>query len=153
MSVNATTMRSRLDAHGISVPEGQPKALLAAYGDLVKSLGGKYSAPVKSTPTPAKAAAPVKAKPAPANCGCGCGQPTITAKATFLAGHDARHAGNLARAIVAGEDVTEPYGRLSERLQAKVDSLVEAWAKQAKVKAAKEAAKAAYEAALAEATK
>lgn len=70
--------------------------------------------------------ATVKAKPAPANCACGCGAPTITAKAVFLSGHDARHAGNVGRALAANpKDAAALKARdaLSEKLQAKADAI------------------------------
>lgn len=98
--------------------------------------------------TPAKP----EPKPAPTNCGCGCGKPTISTKARFLAGHDARHAGNIARALVADptdKQARDARDRSSERLQSKIDGLVTAWAEQKRVKDAKAAAKAAYESALA----
>lgn len=105
-------------------------------------------------PTPA----PAKTKPAPANCGCGCGQPTVTERALFLSGHDARHAGVVGRALAANPDDAQAkaaYDRMSDRLKVKTDgirrtALERAAAKQAKV-AARKAAEAAYAAALKEA--
>lgn len=108
-------------------------------------------APAEPTPAPAKPAAP---KPAPANCGCGCGQPTVTAKARFLSGHDARFAGMVGR----GETVpTDEQARLiTPALQAKIDGIRQTTAKKAAAKqareAAKAAAKAAYDKAMAAAT-
>lgn len=91
-----------------------------------------------------------KATPAPANCGCGCGVPTVSAKATFLAGHDARHAGNLGRALAANPDDAQAvaaYKAASPKLQAKIRKVEEtAKRKAASKEAAKEAKVAAKEA-------
>lgn len=114
----------------------------------------------KKNTNPAPAATPAVDKaPAPSFplCGCGCGVPTVTAKALFLSGHDARHAGVLGRALAATPDDTDlnaAYDRLSDRLRAKVDGIrATAERKQAEKEArlaAKAASKAAYEAALTE---
>lgn len=111
--------------------------------------------PARPTGKPAEAPA---AKPAPANCGCGCGAPTITAKAVFLSGHDARHAGVIGRALAANptdEAALASLARMSPVLQAKTNAITKtALAKVAKKAAAakaKEAAKAAYDKALADA--
>lgn len=107
---------------------------------------------VEATPT-------APAKPAPANCGCGCGAPTVTAKARFLSGHDARHAGNLARLQIGGTDISEALAapQMSDRLRKKVADIV---AKDRTRKAAKAAAaearkvaQAAYDKAMSEALK
>jgi hypothetical protein len=93
-------------------------------------------------------------------CGCGCGVPTVTAKATFLSGHDARHAGALGRALVANpadEAALTRLASLTPALQAKVARFIETAnrkeaekaAKAAARDAAKAAAKAAYDAHLA----
>lgn len=99
----------------------------------------KATAP-KATPTPK--APPVKQ--APSNCGCGCGKPTITAKAAFLSGHDARHAGVLGRAFGTGTATPEmqaAYDRLTDRLKEKVDGIAKTAKRNQAVKDAKEAAK------------
>ena len=101
-------------------------------------------------PTPAPA--PAKDRPAPANCGCGCGVPTVTAKATFLAGHDARHAGTVGRGLAAtpdDADLLAAYERMTPALQAKTDKIRETAESKNRIKAAREEAKRAYEAALA----
>lgn len=114
-------------------------------------------------PTPAAKPAPAKVakpKPTPANCACGCGQPTVTSKATFVAGHDARLAGILGRALATEEGLTETqqkqYDAMSDRLRAKADRVVETIRNREQVKAAKAAARdlarAAYKQALADAT-
>lgn len=115
-------------------------------------------------PTPAKETAPKAApakvadKPAPANCRCGCGQPTVTTKATFVSGHDARLAGVLGRKVAEGtltEQEQTLLNSLSDKLQAKVAKVADTArgreAKKAAAKAAKAVAKAAYEQALADA--
>lgn len=106
--------------------------------------------------TPAPAAARVAQ-----NCGCGCGAPTITDRALFLSGHDARLAGVVGRGLVSTDEATREAAQarletLSPALKAKAQRVVEtaerkAADKAAKAKAreaAKQAAKAAYEAAL-----
>lgn len=110
-----------------------------------------------ATPAPE---AKVATKPAPSNCRCGCGQPTVTAKATFVAGHDARLAGRLGRALAVNpkdEAALKVLATLTDRLQAKVEGVRVTAVKKAAAKEAREvakaAAKAAYEKALADATK
>lgn len=116
----------------------------------------------KNTATPTRKATPAKARKAPApapapkpaavpaNCGCGCGAPTITARAAFLAGHDARMAGVLGRAIGSGTATPEQhaqYDRASAPLRAKIDGIAATAKRKAATKAAKDAAKAAAAAA------
>lgn len=97
----------------------------------------------KPTPTPAVK----QAKPAPSNCACGCGAPTITAKAAFLSGHDARFAGRVGRGEITLNEHQQAVLKASPRLQAKVDGIIRTTAKRAAEKAAREAAaKAAKEA-------
>lgn len=109
-----------------------------------------------TTPAPA-----TKPAPAPANCGCGCGQPALTAKGTFLPGHDARLAGVLGRAIgdgTATDAQRERVTSLSPALAAKVvrialgeaNKKVERDAKAAAKVAAEKAYKETFEAYLAE---
>lgn len=107
-----------------------------------------------NTNTPAKPAnTPAKAKPAPANCGCGCGAPTVTARALFLSGHDARFAGRVGRGEITPTKAQAAILADSPKLQAKVAGIRETAKRKAAEKAAREAAKAAakaaYEAALA----
>lgn len=121
----------------------------------------------KNTPAPAAAAAPAPEAPAsaapapaPANCRCGCGAPTVRPSASYLPGHDARHAGQVGRALLAGADEATALAALpTPALRAKAQGLV-ATARQREAKkaagaqaraAAQAAAKAAYAAALAEA--
>lgn len=134
---SAQAMRAALRKAGLPVPTGDPKALIAAFQAIPAT-------PKASTSKP-------KGKPAPANCGCGCGSPTITSKATFLAGHDARHAGVLGRGLAAtpdDADLKAAYARLTAPLQVKVDKIRETATRKAGVKAAREVAKAAYAEAL-----
>lgn len=96
----------------------------------------------KQTTPAAKPAAPA----APANCACGCGAPTITAKALFVSGHDARLAGVLGRALAADPADKAAQARLealSPALQAKALSVKATADRKAAEKAAKAAAKAA----------
>lgn len=118
-----------------------------------------------STPTAPAAAAPEQAKvtapaPAPANCRCGCGAPTVRPSASYLPGHDARHAGAVGRSLLAGADEATALAALpTEALKEKARGLVRtAQARQAKQSAGKQAraaaqaaAKAAYAKALADA--
>jgi hypothetical protein len=102
-------------------------------------------------------ATPVKTKPAPANCGCGCGAPTITAKARFLSGHDARFAGQVGRGEVEPTPAQQAILDASPALAAKVEKVrltaaTKAAAKQAR-EVAKAAAKRAFDEAMAEALK
>lgn len=120
----------------------------------------KPAASTKATAKPAPAPVEAPAAPAqPANCRCGCGAPTVTARALFLSGHDARFAGDLGRRLAASEvgpereALTAEVDALSPALKAKVLKIAETANRKAAEKAAKAAAraaaKAAYEAALA----
>lgn len=109
----------------------------------------------KATRKPAAAATAKPAKPAAAPvsfplCGCGCKVPTVTAKARFLSGHDARFAGLVGRGEVV--PTPEQQALVTPALQGKIDGIRATAAKRAATKAAKaaakEAAKAAYAAAL-----
>lgn len=102
-------------------------------------------------PTPAPAKTPVKAKPAPANCGCGCGAPTITAKARFLSGHDARFAGAVGRGETTPTEAQQAILDASPALAAKVEKVRLTAVRKAAVKASREVAKAAAKAAFDEA--
>jgi hypothetical protein len=64
-----------------------------------------------------------KAKPEPEPCLCGCGKPTVTTKASFIAGHDARLASRLVNAALEAE---AQLGRMPTRDEA--DSI--GWAHQ-----------------------
>lgn len=103
----------------------------------------KPAAPTKSAP------APTPTKPAPAApatfplCGCGCGVPTVTAKARFLSGHDARFAGQVGRGEVPLPLTAAQAALVSPALQAKIDGIRETQAKRNAAKAARAAAKAA----------
>lgn len=92
-----------------------------------------------TTPTPAPAEVPAKA--APANCACGCGQPTVTDRARFLSGHDARFAGRVGRGEI--EPTPEQLAVVTPALQSKIDGIRETAKRRSAEKAAKVAAKAA----------
>ncbi len=102
----------------------------------------KRTPTAKQTPPAAK-----QAKPTPSNCACGCGAPTITAKAAFLPGHDARLAGVLGRLLAntpLGKDreaVTTRINALSPALKAKTLKIADTEAKRLARKAAQEAAR------------
>lgn len=118
----------------------------------------------KPATTPAKVAdktapaKPAEPKPAPANCKCGCGAPTVTSKALFLSGHDARLAGRLGRQAATKEGLSDAdvalLDSLTDRLQAKVETVRMTAIKKAVAKEAREqaksVAKAAYEQAMAD---
>ncbi len=156
-SRNATvpTQKARLVEFGwdeAEVASMTPKERKAAYLAL---LDGKAPVVVPDA-DPTDAEDPQDrptSKPTPRNCGCGCGHPTVTAKARFLSGHDARFAGRVGRGDLTPADWQ--VALITPALQAKIDSIRQTQAKRdaakAARKAAQEAAKAAYAAALAEA--
>ncbi|NEE01200.1 hypothetical protein [Phytoactinopolyspora halotolerans] len=65
------------------------------FADLVRMDGGRYR--MRHSPTRATVPA-TEARP---TCRCGCGEATSGSRALYRAGHDARHASQVARAIVA----------------------------------------------------
>lgn len=120
------------------------------------------------TPAPAAPKAPTaKAPKAPAAkstkaspCKCGCAEQTIRPEAMYRPGHDARHAGAVGKAILAGGDAkallaTLPTERLREKAQGMVQASADRKARRAQsgdaMREARKAAKAAYDKALAEA--
>lgn len=157
------TMRAALVKAGLDKAKAAaltPKALLAAYEALTATPAPAKETPVKKqSKTPAKAAKQAPAKKAatptaprtPANCGCGCGQPTITAKAKFVSGHDARFAGQVGRGEIQPTDAQRDL--ITPALQAKIDKIAATANRKAAEKAAKAAAKAAAAKAYAEALK
>lgn len=139
-----------------------PKALVEAHAALANTPAPAPAPTAKETPmskpakTPAKAkkapakpapATPAASKPAatPRNCGCGCGAPTITEKASFLPGHDARFAGLVGRGEITPADWQTAL--VTPALAKKIDGIRETAKKKQAVKAAREAAKAAAKAA------
>ncbi|AOE44398.1 hypothetical protein SEA_GHOBES_47 [Gordonia phage Ghobes] len=86
---------------------------------------------------------PAKKGKTPKNCVCGCEQ--LTRGGNYLPGHDARHAGHLARRVVEGRETLEqaleqlPWG--ADKLEAKVRKSVELGLAKAQAKAEKKAAK------------
>lgn len=95
--------------------------------------------------------------PTPTPCRCGCGQPTVRAEAMYLPGHDARHAGQVGRAIIADPTQAEaelaklPTDRLRAKAQAMLTRSAHRDAERAARQAAREAARAAYAEAMARA--
>lgn len=118
--------------------------------------------PATAKPAAAPKAAPApKPAPAPRFCGCGCGKHTVRPEAAYLSGHDARHAGNVGRALLAATNDDERAALLealpTPALKAKAEGVVATAARKEAERAArkvatakaKEAARAAYAAALA----
>lgn len=152
---STATMRAALVRSGMTKADAAalaPKALVEAHAALAEATPAT-PAPVKPAKTPAKAkqaktpAKPAAAKPAatPRNCGCGCNAPTITEKASFLPGHDARFAGRVGRGEITPADWQTAL--ITEALQKKIDGITETAKRKQAVKAAREAAKAAAKAA------
>lgn len=154
---SVATMKAAIKKAGIELAaDATPKQIVVAF-ESIGSAPAPAAAPKAPKTAPkagkkapaAKSAAP-KTAPAPANCACGCGAPTITAKAAFLSGHDARLAGVLGRARGNGNataEQQEQYRSMTPALQAKVDKIAATAERNANVKAAKIAAKAAAKAA------
>lgn len=153
---STATMRSALVKRGTHTKDEAaalaPAALLVAFEAPTPE---PTPAPVKTAKAPAKGktapAKPAPVKKTPANCGCGCGAPTITEKASFLPGHDARFAGLVGRGEVVPSDAQTAL--ITPALAKKIDGIRATATKKAAVKAAREAgkaaAKAAFEAAMA----
>lgn len=156
---SAATMRAALVKAGTHTANAAKrlnvKDLLSAYEQIPAVTPKK--APAKAPKPAPKAKAPkTPAKSTATNCLCGCGAPTITAKARFLSGHDARFAGLYGRGEIALTPAQMEMLDSSPALRAKVDRVIattarKAAAKQAKADA-KAAAKAAFEAAMAKVT-
>jgi hypothetical protein len=139
---NVKTARARLAERGIDAEALQGKALKQAWID----------AHAEPAPAPVEEPAAPAAPAAPGNfplCGCGCGSPTVTAKAKFLSGHDARFAGMVGRGEVTPTPAQEAL--ITDALQAKIDGIAATARKRAAAKAAKAAAKVAAAKAYAEA--
>lgn len=110
-----------------------------------KAAASKAAAKPANKPKPV-ASAPAKPVSKPSNCGCGCGKPALTAKGTFLPGHDARLAGVLGRAVGSSTSTREQQvqiASLSPLLQAKVAKIASTERTRVAEKAAKVVAKAA----------
>lgn len=130
---NAATTTSRT-----TKPAGAP----------TKPAGRKPRAAKPQTAKPAKATTKPAPKPAqPTNCKCGCGNATKRANADYVAGHDARHAGVVGRALIAANAdhkkvpaslvVSSGLGSLpTPALQAKALGMVRTHAERAAKKAA-----------------
>jgi len=106
------------------------------------------SAPAKADrPTPGTKAEQATQSP---KCLCGCGDRTQRASALYIPGHDARHAGNVARAVAGykeGKQVKDPMTKAerksaidalpSDLLRAKASDHADRLITAAKVKAAR----------------
>lgn len=108
-------------------------------------------APAEVPAAPAAPEVPAAPAPAPTLCGCGCAAPTVRPEAGFIAGHDARLAGQIGRALAAGEIAPEEAARRlgSDRLMAKAAGVADTARRREAGKAARAAAKAAAAAAYA----
>ena len=109
--------------------------------------------PAKPAPAPAPAPEATPAA-APTICRCGCGSPTVRAEALYIAGHDARHAGQIGRLLIA--DLTDDEAPAAEHrlallptpaLRAKAEGMVATAARKAAERSARKAAHAAAKAA------
>lgn len=110
------------------------------------------TAAAKSTPE----APTAKVAATPTKCRCECGANTVRPEARYLAGHDARRAGQLGRKVASGElteaalvDAFKDEPKLLAKAQNVVATANRKAAEKAARQAAREAAKAAFEAALA----
>ena len=106
----------------------------------------------KSSKTTAAAVTPATPAPAPAPapCRCGCGAATVRPDARYVAGHDARHAGQVARD--ASQDPAKVFAD-APRLAAKAQAIRDTAERKAAEKAARKVALAAAKAAYADALK
>lgn len=62
---------------------------------------------IKSAPKPKAKSAPAKPKVQPHACECECGGQTVTGKARFIPGHDAKLASKLVTAALGGDKAAE----------------------------------------------
>lgn len=97
----------------------------------------------------APAAEPTPAA-APTPCRCGCGAPTKRPSASYLPGHDARHAGTVGRSV-ADLDAEQASIRIdlalaTPALRAKATGVADKARRAAAIKAARAAAKAEFDA-------
>lgn len=106
------------------------------------------SKPTATPVVPAEVATP--AAPASTPCRCGCGLPTVRAEARYVAGHDARHAGQVARDLALDPQVVFAD---APRLAAKAEAVRATSARRAAEKVARKAAQVKAKAAYAEALK
>lgn len=132
---NAAALKSR---NGSTLPETKAPAKAAKTT--------KEAAPAKAAPAP-------KAAPATVACGCGCGAQANPGR-LYRPGHDARHAGQVGRALAAkAPGAEEAASALPAALEAKARAFAANREKEAKAKEARAQvraeAKAALEAALA----
>lgn len=158
MNTTATATRRPTAARTAGPDTGTDRAAAAARTAAAKAKGKTAPAATPTAPAAAKVekAAPKAPKVAPL-CGCGCEVRTVRPEARYLAGHDARHAGQVGRQIAAGADREKALATLptpalrakaagfADRVQRLADEKV---ARKVATEAAKQAAKAAYDAAL-----
>lgn len=150
---STATMRAALVRGGMSKADAAalaPAALVAAFAAIPTAPTTPAEAkpaktPAKAKQAPAATPAPVKPAATPRNCGCGCNAPTITERASFLPGHDARFAGLVGRGEIVPADWQTAL--ITAPLQKKIDGITETAKRKAAVKTAREAAKAAAKAA------
>lgn len=98
-----------------------------------------------TTPATAEATTPAKA---PTACRCGCTQPTVTAKARYLSGHDARHAAAVGHSLHG--DIAAIFAD-APKLAAKAQAIRDTTDRKAQERVARAAATAAAKAAYADA--
>lgn len=139
-TITERNAKALIERNGSTLPEAKTPRKVVAKGNQAVAEG-------KDQKAPAKAAVPI------VSCGCGCGE-TANPGRLYKPGHDARHAGQVGRALVAkAPGAEEAAASLPTALEAKARAFA---ANAAKKEAAKEAraqvradAKAALEAALA----
>lgn len=89
--------------------------------------GVEKPTPAQEVKVPMRKNTKPKADPNPADlplCKCGCGSP-CSRKSNYRPGHDARHAGNVARAIAASEDYTLLNDLPTDALRDKASAMAE----------------------------
>lgn len=91
---------------------------------------------VQDTPAPTQAVTPAApTAPQPVACGCGCGEMANLGR-QYRPGHDARHAGQVARAVIAKEEgALDRLAALAPKLQAKAQGMIDRDSKKAAEKA------------------
>lgn len=133
-TANPASMKAALKRNGVDYAAFTPKQIVEAYGSLVDGKKPAAKQPAKAPKAPAT-------KPTPSNCGCDCGAPTITEKALFLSGHDARFAGRVGRGETKPSPAQQAIIDGSPALAAKIQGIRQTATKKAATKAARDAAK------------
>lgn len=114
-----------------SITERNAQALIERNGTtLPKTKAAPRKAVAKGNKAVAEGNQPeAKAAPTPVKCHCGCGAEANIGR-TYRPGHDARHAGQVARAVIeapigqAREAATEAKNALPPKLRAKADRMI-----------------------------